>query len=90
MRFALLTVVTLTLLGCAGQALPTAPTSTLPQPPRLANLSIMVLDNSGCIYGATVEIVRGQGLGRSATQRECGDWWYAISSMMCRRHHSRI
>jgi hypothetical protein len=75
MRFALMTVVTLTLLGCSGQPLPTAP-STPPQPPRLVNLSMMVLDNSGCIYGATVEIVRGQGLGRSATQYECGDWWY--------------
>ena len=75
MRFALMTVATLTLLGCSDQPLPTAP-STLPQPPRLVTLSMMVLDNSGCIYGASVEIVRGQGLGRSVTQYECGDWWY--------------
>jgi hypothetical protein len=76
MRFALMTVVTLTFLGCSDQPLPTAP-SPVARPPRVVTLSMMVLDNnSGCIYGATVEIVRGQGLGRSATQHECGDWWY--------------
>src|SRR5687767_1119075 len=98
MRFALITVVTLTLVGCAPEAarqLPTAPSPAVasttvppvppaPDPPALPReltfVWVIVLDDgrvSGtCVPGARVEIVRGQGLGRSLTQSTLGcDWW---------------
>jgi hypothetical protein len=92
MRFALPTVVALTLLGCSGeraQPSPTAPgppvpitplppATPLPPPPQLTFVWVVVIPaGSGvCIPGATVEIVLGQGLGRSVTQttRGCSYW----------------
>jgi hypothetical protein len=100
MRFALITVVTLTLFGCSGerservQLLPTAPsiqiapdppvqTPTVPTPPArppvLTSVWVVVTGDTGggaCIPGARVEIVRGQGLGRSLTQSTLGcSYW---------------
>jgi len=81
MRFALIALVTLTLLGCAEEAaqpLPTAPDRPPPAPSASAFVWVVVLEgNSGiCIPGATVEIVRGQGLGRSLVQTTgpCSYW----------------
>lgn len=105
-RFALTTVVALTLIGCFESGLgptrvvttldppPTQAVSHAPdpppgppvpapppaRPPELTFVWVIVLDDvSGvCIPGARVEIVRGQGLGRSLTQsllaKAC-DWW---------------
>ena len=95
MRFALITVVTLTIVGCAekvAQPLPTAPTPfvattptppTAPDPPALPRaltfVWVVVTSDTGgglCIPGARVEIVRGQGLGRSLTQSTLGcSYW---------------
>jgi hypothetical protein len=47
------------------------------RPPELTFVVVMVLGGGdGCIDGAVVEIVRGQGLGRRVTQsaRGCGPW----------------
>jgi hypothetical protein len=39
--------------------------------------ALVVDENGSCIVGATLEVVRGQGLGQSATQTEpCGAWDY--------------
>ena len=98
MRFGLIAVVTLTLVGCAHEAaqqLPTAPSPAVAstpvppvpsapvppapdppaRPPALTFVWVIVLDRT-CIPGARVEIVRGQGLGRSLTQSTLGcDIW---------------
>ena len=87
MRFVLITVVTLTLFGCSremAQRSPTAPgpppvPTTPAPPPELTFVWVVVIEKGGgggCIPGATVEIVRGQGLGRSVTQttRGCSYW----------------
>jgi hypothetical protein len=86
MRFALIILATATLLGCSqegGQRLPTAPSqppnaSSAPRPNSLTFLWVMVVDDGGvCIFGATVEVVRGQGLGQSMTQTTpCAAWDY--------------
>jgi hypothetical protein len=88
MRFALIAVVTLTLLGCSGETIqplptaadpvvPTAPTAPA-RPAELTFVWVVVIQEAGtCIPGATVEIMRGQGLGRSVTQTSawvCSYW----------------
>ena len=65
-------------------SVPTAPDLPAPAPPpavprELTFVMVIVLEGDGsglCIPGATVEIVRGQGLGRRATQtgRDCSSW----------------
>jgi hypothetical protein len=85
MKFALIVFASLTLLGCSqesGQPLPTAPgqpvpsASPAPTPNSLTFLWVMVLEDTGvCIVGATVEVVRGQGLGQSITQETPCDAW---------------
>ena len=59
---------------------PPAPAPRPAPPPELTFVWVIVLDDgrvSGtCIPGARIEIVRGQGLGRSLTQSTLGcDWW---------------
>jgi len=61
--------------------LPPDPPTPLPSPPapQLTFVWVVVLQEGGggvCIPGATVEIVRGQGLGRSLTQTTAGcSYW---------------
>src|SRR5688572_17088320 len=89
MRFALWTVVTLTVIGCSresAQYLPAAPGPVPPAPsspsptstPRLTSLAVVVIEErggGGCIQGATVEVVRGQALGQSVRQATlCSVW----------------
>ena len=88
MKIALTVLVALTLLGCSGEradSLLTAPSplvgtgSLSPTGGSLAMLFGMVVNESGgCIVGATVEVVRGQGLGQSITQTTpCDAWGYS-------------
>lgn len=85
MRFALIPIATLTLFGCSGQPQrsPTAPDRSLeitsPEPRSVSGfVSVVVLERNGsgaCILDARVEIVRGQGVGRSVTQTaQCSYW----------------
>ena len=84
MRIALMTAVTLALLGCSGQSVPPAPSPIEAEPyPWLASFTVELVEppiarnfNGRCIDGATVEIVSGPGTGRSVTQ-DCSMWdWY--------------
>ena len=104
MRFVLIAVATLALVGCGETAppfvlqLPTAPNPPVaatpdpppappvptppapPAPPReLTSVWVLVLEGSEsgrCVPDARVEIVSGQGLGRSRTQLRGGcDFW---------------
>ena len=89
MKFASLILISLTCLGCAvdsgpiasptAPTAPTAPGPTIPKPTTpnpVAFLSGMVISTGGgCINGATVEIVGGQGIGRSMTQTIPCSWW---------------
>jgi hypothetical protein len=80
MRFVSLTVLTVTLLGCSREG--TAPSTTPPLTPSVPTLAAspslwgMVLEETGaCIPGATIEVVRGQAVGRRLTQETpCGYW----------------
>jgi hypothetical protein len=90
MKFAFISLITLTLVGCSGESAPpflTAPDPPVPttpgppaRPTTLTFLPVVVIEKGGegaCIPGATVEIVRGQGLGRSVTQTSawvCSYW----------------
>ena len=86
MRIAPIPVVILTLVGCGREAARPLPTSTAPDPPSpalphaLTFVWVVVLDGGGsglCIPGATVEVVRGQGLGRRLTHSTLGcSYWY--------------
>jgi hypothetical protein len=87
MKTALTILSTLTLLGCSGEnlsRLPTTPdTPDTPEPPPYQPVSAawlwgMVVEDSGvCIVGATVTVVRGQGLGQSIKQTTpCDAWAY--------------
>jgi len=84
MRIALSILSAFTLVGCSGdvQRLPTYP-NLPPDPPLERPVSPtwlwgMVVTESGvCIVGATVTVVKGQGLGQSITQRTpCDAWAY--------------
>jgi hypothetical protein len=59
-------------------SVPSAPDPPAP-PRRLTFLCVVVTGDTlggGCIYGARVEIVRGQGIGRSLTQTDPGcSYW---------------
>ena len=82
MKIALTMLCALPLAGCSADALPTYP--DLPHDPPLERpvsptwLWGMVVDDTGvCIPGATVTVVKGQGLGQSITQRTpCDAWAY--------------
>ena len=87
MKFAPTILATLALLGCSQEdvyRLPTAPappvTSASPAPTAssLTSLWGMVVDGTGmCIVGASVQVVRGHGLGQSITQTTpCDAWAY--------------
>ena len=85
MTTALKVLSALTLLGCSGEnpyRLPTypEPPPDLPpgQSPSPTSIWGMVVDETGvCIPGATVAVVKGQGLGQSITQRTpCDAWAY--------------
>ncbi len=60
---------------------PPVPPAPLPpnQPPRLATLWVVVIEEgargASCVPGATVEIVRGEGLGQSLKQTTPCSWW---------------
>ena len=84
MKVALVTLVTLILLGCSqqsSQGVPTAPgpvqtAAPVPTPSAFASFWGMVVDETGvCIVGATLEVVRGQGAGLSFTQTAPCDVW---------------
>jgi hypothetical protein len=88
MRFVLIAVATLTLSGCSEEAterIPTAPSlpvEPVPQPPspeasprRTFVWVVVISEFGGCVPSATVEIVRGQGLGRKVTQADDCSYW---------------
>ena len=79
-------VVTLSLFGCSGEQpgpLPTpAPSVAAPSvpfpPPRTDGriwVVVVIQRTGGCVPRATVEIVRGHGLGRSLMQSDSCSWW---------------
>ena len=85
MKFTLTILATLSLLGCSHgntQPLSTAPsplvTTSAPTAGSLTSLWGMVVDETGvCIVGATVQVVRGQGVGQGITQTTpCDAWAY--------------
>jgi len=85
MKFTLTILATLSLLGCSQgntQPSPTAPsplvTTSAPTADSLTSLWGMVVDETGvCIVGATVQVVRGQGVGQGITQTTpCDAWAY--------------
>jgi hypothetical protein len=92
MKRALIVLATMVSLACSQDLVenvptapnvPTIPPIPLPAPP-IANIpawvSVMVVDDSGiCIPNAKVEIVRGQGAGRSGTHdKPCAQWDYGF------------
>jgi hypothetical protein len=69
MRLALTILATATLVGCSDGS-DVAPTPSV-------SISTFVAEESGvCIQGATVQVVAGQALGRSETQKDgtCNTW----------------
>lgn len=82
MRIGLTLALMLALYGCSGeraQSLPTDPNPFAPSGPPLTFVWVLVVPAEGsgeCILDATVEIVRGHGIGRSLTQRSerCSYW----------------
>jgi hypothetical protein len=60
---------------------PPVPPAPLPpsQPPRLTSLWVVVIEEgargASCVPGATVEIVRGEGLGQSLKQTNSCSYW---------------
>jgi hypothetical protein len=85
-KFALVLVVTASSIGCSpdsGQRSAIAPTPPVttpvptPTPGSLASLSGYVVDDQLCVEGATVQVVAGQGVGRSVAQTTpCSIWDY--------------
>jgi hypothetical protein len=82
-RFALAIVVTLSLCGCSQDGAhqsPTAPTPASPAPTPASPTWLWgyVVDaGGGCIEGATVQVVAGQGVGEKVTQTTpCDAWAY--------------
>jgi hypothetical protein len=87
MKFAPTILATLAFFGCSQgdvYRLPTAPAppvpsaSPAPTASSLTSLWVMVVEETGmCIVGASVQVVRGQGLGQSITQTTpCDAWAY--------------
>ena len=85
MKNALSILSVFTLVGCSGEtpySLPTYPELPPDLPPgqsaSLTSLWGMVVAESGvCIVGATVTVVKGQGLGQAITQTTpCDAWGY--------------
>jgi hypothetical protein len=81
-RFALLVLATLNLVGCSQdspQRSPAVPSpSSVPTagPGNSSYVSAMVVDETGlCIEGATVQVVQGQNVGVSVTQTTPCDIW---------------
>lgn len=82
MKFLLTILAILPLLGCSAenaQRLPAAPGAGVPPAPTapaLTSVWAMVVADSGvCIVGATVQVVRGQGIGQNITQTTPCDVW---------------
>lgn len=80
MKLAVTVLVTLALLGCS--RVPTSPAepgpipTEAPTPPTDGKLWGMVLGESGaCILGATVQVIRGEQVGKSTTQATPCDAW---------------
>ncbi len=85
MKFGLAILVIVALAGCSRESVPRIPTApaspvTTPAPPApptgSALLWVMVIGESGaCIDGATIQIVRADGVGEPILQRTpCGAW----------------
>lgn len=76
MRYARIIVAVLAVWGCSNETAPSSPAS--PRTPGPASLWGMVIEDSGvCIAGATVRVVGGQAIGRSAAQEDpCDAWGY--------------
>ena len=74
MRYARVIIAALALWGCSVENAPSSPGTRDPAASRWG----MVIDGSGvCIADATVRVVGGQGLGRTAGQQApCGAWDY--------------
>jgi hypothetical protein len=85
MRFALIALVTLSLCGCSKEqpgpfptSAPSVPAPPTPVPPPRTDgvVAVVVIDHfGGCVSRATVEIVRGYGLGRSLIQSDNCSYW---------------
>ena len=84
MKFGL-AILVVALAGCSSESvprIPTAPASPVPAPPApptgSALLWVMVIGESGaCIDGATIQIVRAEGVGEPVPQETpCGAWDY--------------
>jgi hypothetical protein len=84
MKFALLFVATLILVGCSHDSPQRSPAALSPSPVPTASpatsavLWAMVVDEGGtCIDGATIQVVRGQRAGVSVPQTTpCDAWAY--------------
>ena len=81
MRLARTTVAILALCGCSDRPVaPSDPTPVIAEPLPSVPVYLDVFEERAdgstgpCIYGATVEIVRGEGTGRSV-RMGCADYW---------------
>jgi hypothetical protein len=77
MRSAVLAIAIAAAVGCASDTspLPTGPSNELPRRSG-ASLLVSVIDRAGsCLEGAIVEIVHGEGLGRSVAQHPPCSYW---------------
>jgi hypothetical protein len=78
MRLALTILATVTLAGCSDRiAPPAAPTMPVAPTPSAWIVAMVAGDSGLCIQGATVQVVAGQALGPSETQKEPCDVWDA-------------
>jgi hypothetical protein len=86
MKFGVTILVIVALAGCSRESAPRIPTAPAPSargpspapPTGSAQLWVMVIgEGGGCIEGATIQIVRGQGAGEPMPQKTpCGVWDY--------------
>ena len=83
MKFAVISLVTFTFLGCSEDSVPTVPApfvtaapAPAPIPGQTTFVWVVVIDDAGvCIRGATVEVVGGQGLGKTVAQNTPCSYW---------------
>jgi len=84
MRFALLVLATLTLVGCSQDSPQPSPVAPSPSPAPTAGpgysafvFAMVVEDSGNCLDGATIQVVRGQSAGLSVQQTTPCDVWDA-------------